>query len=120
MKFIARWIATAIAAAAAIHLVPGVVLVGGTGWSALAIFALVLAFVDAVVKPIFKVISLPITFITLGIFSLLINTIMLYVASSLSGGLFGVSLEIAGFGSAFLCSIVISIVSAIAGALFSD
>ncbi len=118
MRFIIRWVVTAIAAAVALHLVAGVSLVGGSGWAALAVFALVLAFVDTVVKPIFKVISLPITFMTLGIFYLLINTIMLYVASSLSGGLFGVSLEIASFGSAFLCSIIISLVSAVANALF--
>ena len=120
MKFVARWISTAIAVAVAIHLVPGVTLIGGSGWGALIAFSLILAFVDAVIKPIFKVISLPITFLTLGIFYLLINTIMLYLASSLSGGLLGVSLDIASFGSAFLCSIIISIVSGIANAIAGE
>lgn len=120
MKFVLRWIITAVATAAAIHLVPGVSLAGGSGWEGLALFALVLAFVDAVIKPIFKVLSAPITFMTLGIFYLLINTIMLYLASSLSSGLFGVSLEIVSFGSAFLCSIIISVVSAIGNAVISD
>lgn len=120
MKFIARWVVTAIAAAAAIHLVSGVTLVGGDGWMGLALFSLVLALVDAIIKPIFKVISLPISFLTLGIFSLFINTIMLYLASSLSGGIFGISLEIASFGSAFLCSLIISAVSALSNLFSGD
>ena len=120
MKFVARWIITAIAVAIAVNLVGGVVLVGGTGWGALAAFALVLAFVDTVVKPIFKILTIPISFLTLGVFYLFINTIMLYVAASLSGGLVGIGLEFANFGTAFLCSIIISVVSAIANALISD
>lgn len=120
MKFIARWLVTAIAVAVALNIIGGVALVGGQGWAALAAFALVLAFVDTIIKPIFKILSAPITILTLGIFYLFINTIMLYVAASLSGGLFGVTLTFTSFGSAFLCSIVISIVSAIVNALISD
>ena len=120
MKFIVRWIVTAVAVAVALNLVGGVILVGGTGWSALAVFALVLAFVDTIIKPVFKILTIPITFLTLGIFYLFINTIMLYVAASLSGGLFGIGVEFANFGSAFLCSIIISIVGAVMNALVAD
>lgn len=120
MKFIVRWIVTAVAVAVALNLVGGVILVGGTGWSALAVFALVLAFVDTIIKPVFKILTIPITFLTLGVFYLFINTIMLYVAASLSGGLFGIGVEFANFGSAFLCSIIISIVGAVMNALVAD
>lgn len=120
MKFIVRWIVTAVAVAVALNLVGGVVLVGGSGWSALAVFALVLAFVDTIIKPVFKILTIPITFLTLGVFYLFINTIMLYVAASLSGGLFGIGVEFANFGSAFLCSIIISIVGAVMNALVAD
>lgn len=113
-SFISRWLATAVAVGAALWLVPGIELYGDyKTWLGVALFALVLSLVDMFVKPIFKVLSLPITVITLGIFYLFINTIMLYLASGLANGIFEVGFSIASFGSAFVASIVISIVGAI-------
>ena len=121
MKLLGRWIATALAVAAAVHLVGGITVVSsGEPYVAICIFALVLGFVNSVIKPIFKVLSLPITFITLGIFYLFINTIMLYLASTLSLGIFGAGIEIASVGSAFLASIIISVVSAIVNAVLGN
>lgn len=122
MNFVARWLATAVAVAAAAWIVPGVEVVGGTeAWVAVALVGLVLALVNIAVKPILQIISLPITVFTLGIFYLVVNTGLLYLASGLTDGLFHVGLEIGTFGSGFVAAIVISIVTAIMnGVLGSD
>ena len=114
MNFIVRWLVTAIAVGVAVWLVPGIGIVGGTeAWAAIAIFGLILSLINISVKPVMQVLSLPITVITLGIFYLVVNTLMLYVAAWLANGIFQVGIDIATFGSAFVASIVISIVSGI-------
>lgn len=118
MNFILRWIVTAIAVGAAVWIVPGIETIGGSeAWAAVAVFALILALINASVKPILQILSLPITILTLGIFYLVVNTGMLYLAAWLAEGMFGTGIAIASFGSAFVASIVISIVSAIANAI---
>ncbi|HJH42933.1 phage holin family protein [Rubneribacter badeniensis] len=121
MNFIVRWLVTAIAVGVAVWLVPGIGIVGGTeAWAAIAIFGLILSLINISVKPVMQVLSLPITVITLGIFYLVVNTLMLYVAAWLANGIFQVGIDIATFGSAFVASIVISIVSGIMNALVSS
>ncbi len=121
MSFLIRWLVTAIAVAAAVWLVPGIEIIGGdSAWIGIAIFALILSLVDISVKPLLQLLSLPITVLTLGIFYLVVNTLLLYLATWLANGLFGVGFWISGFGSAFLASIVISIVSALVNALIGN
>ena len=121
MNFIVRWLVTAIAVGVAVWLVPGIGSVGGTeAWAAIAIFGLILSLINISVKPVMQVLSLPITVITLGIFYLVVNTLMLYVAAWLANGIFQVGIDIATFGSAFVASIVISIVSGIMNALVGN
>ena len=121
MNFIVRWLVTAIAVGVAVWLVPGIGIVGGTeAWAAIAIFGLILSLINISVKPVMQVLSLPITVITLGIFYLVVNTLMLYVAAWLANGIFQVGIDIATFGSAFVASIVISIVSGIMSALVGN
>lgn len=121
MNFIIRWLVTAVAVGVAVWLVPGIEVVGGTeAWAAIAIFGLILSLINISIKPIMQVLSLPITFITLGIFYLVVNTFMLYVAAWLANGIFQVGIDIATFGSAFVASIVISIVSGIMNAIVGN
>lgn len=118
MSFIVRWIVTAVAVAAAAWLVPGFTIIGGgAAWAGIAIFALILSLVNISIKPILQVLSLPVTVLTLGIFYLIVNTLLLYIAAWLASGLFGVGFVISSFGSAFVASIVISIVSAIVNSI---
>lgn len=118
MNFIIRWLVTAIAVGVAVWIVPGIEVIGGTeAWVAIAIFGLILALINVSIKPLMQVLSLPITVITLGIFYLIVNTLMLYVAAWLANGIFQVGFVIATFGSAFVASIVISIVSGIMNAI---
>ena len=114
MGFVLRWIITAVAVAAAVWMVPGVEVSSATeSWVGVAVFALFLALLNMSIKPILQILSLPITCLTLGIFYLIVNTFMLYLASWLATGLFDTGLVISSFGSAFVASIVISVVSAI-------
>ena len=121
MNFIVRWLVTAVAVAAAVWLVPGIAVIGATeSWVAIAIISLALALIDMSVKPLLQLLSLPITCLTFGIFYLVVNTAMLYLAAWLSNGMFNVGFYISSFGSAFFASIVISIVSAIMNAIVAD
>ncbi len=113
MGFILRWIITAVAVAAAVWLVPGVFVWNESTWVAVALVSLILSLINMSVKPILQILSIPITLLTLGIFYIVVNTLMLYLAAWLANGLFNVGFEIAGFGSGFLAAIIISIVSLI-------
>ena len=114
MNFIVRLLVTAVAVAAAVWLVPGIFIAGTVeSWVAVVACALALALIDMSVKPLLQILSLPITCLTFGIFYLIVNTAMLYLAAWLANGLFGVGFIISSFGSAFVASIVISIVSSI-------
>lgn len=118
MGFVARWLATAVAAGVAVWIVPGIDIVGNaSAWAQIALFGLVLSLVDISIKPVLQVLSLPITALTLGIFYLVANTFLLYVAAWLTNGIFQAGFVIASFGSAFVASIVISIVPALVNAL---
>lgn len=112
MQFILRTIAIFVAVGVAVWLVPGIEVAGtADAWASIGLVALVIALLNMTVKPILQVLGLPITIISLGIFYLVINTILLYLAAALSGALFDVVFVIDSFGSGFVASIVISIVS---------
>lgn len=118
MGFFATWIVTSIATAAAIALVPGINAVGGS-LAGPIVCALILALVNAIIKPVVQLFSLPLTILTLGIFYLVINALMLQIASSLSVSLFGSGIAIDSFGSAFIGSIIISLASMLISPIFS-
>ena len=100
MNFIIRWLVTAIAVGVAVWIVPGMDLLGGTdAWVGIAIFGLILSLINISIKPIMQVLSLPISVITLGIFYLVVNTLMLYIAAWLANGIFQVGLVIDSFGA---------------------
>jgi putative membrane protein len=81
----------------------------------LVISALLLGFANAIVRPLLIILTLPLTVVTLGLFLLVINALMILLVSSLVRG-FGVS----GFWTAFFASIFISIMSFVIGAILGD
>lgn len=118
MKFLIRWLVTALAVGAAVWLVPGIDIISSMeSWIVIALCGLILSLINMSIKPILQVLSLPVTVITLGIFYLIVNTLMLYLAAWITNGIFQVGFHIDSFGSAFVASIVISIVSVILGAI---
>ena len=120
MKFLIRWLVTAIAVGVTVWIIPGITTVGGNATIAIAVGALVLSLVNMVLKPILQALSMPITVLTLGIFYLIVNALLLELAAWAATGIFGSGIAIDGFGSAFIGSIVISIVSAIANGIIGD
>ena len=114
MGFVGTWFVTAIAVGAAIWLVPGIQVVGGA-WAAPIFTALFLALVNACIKPVVKVLSLPFTIITLGLFSLVVNAFMLELASWLARNITHAGILIDGFGPAVLAALVVSVVTALLG-----
>lgn len=117
MGFIANWLTSAVAVAVAVWLVPGIEVVPQGSWEALIFAALALALVNAIIKPIVKLLSLPVNVVTLGLFSLVINAIMLELASYLSRNIFMAGIAIDSFGAAFFGAIIVSIVSAVVGSV---
>jgi putative membrane protein len=71
------------------------------------IAALVFGLVNAIIRPILVFLSIPITFLTLGLFLLVINAVVLYIVASFT------ALEVRGFWGALLGSVVLSIISAL-------
>lgn len=113
MQFVGTWLVTAVAVAAAAWLVPGIYAVPLGSWVAVILAALLLALVNATVRPILRALSLPLTVLTLGIFHFVLNALMLELASWLSLNLFGTGIVVSGFAPAFLGALVISLVSTV-------
>lgn len=103
MSLIIRWVLNTLALLLVVNVVPGFVY---RDWISLAIAAAVLGLLNAIVRPILWFITLPITVITLGLFLLVLNAIMLELTAWLVPG-FGIE----GFGWALLGALVLSIVS---------
>ncbi len=120
MGFLVRWVVTAIAVAVTVWFVPGLSTVGSDATVSVAVFALILSLVNVSIKPIAQFLGAPLSFITLGLFYLIVNALLLELAAGLSTGLFGSGIAVAGFGSAFIGSIVISIVSSLVNGLIGN
>lgn len=114
MQFVLRTIAIFVAVAVAVWLVPGINIVGeGAAIGSIAVMALIIALLNMTVKPLLQILGLPITILSLGVFYLVINTVLLYLAAAMGNALFDAGFVISSFVSGFVGSIVISIVSAI-------
>lgn len=83
--------------------------IAGDGWTFAAV-ALVLAAVNTVVRPVVKLLSLPLIIGTLGLFLLVINALMLQLVVWLSGQL-DLGMASTGFGATFLGALVVSVVA---------
>ena len=120
MNFIIRCIVTAVAVGAAVFLVPGITTVGTDSTIAIVVLALVLSLINVSIKPLLQFLSFPITVITLGIFYLILNALLLELAAGVATGIFGSGIAIDGFLSAIFGSIVISIVSDIVNSMIGN
>jgi putative membrane protein len=109
VKLILRWLINAAALYVAVKLVPGI---EASDTQAILIAAIVIGLINATLKPIAVLLTLPLTIITLGLFYLCVNGAMLYLAAALTPGF-----QLAGFGSAVLGAIVISVVGMLLGGL---
>ncbi len=117
MRILLRWLINAIAIWVAIKIVPGIRSEGG--WMVIAAVALILGLVNALVKPLLKLLTCPLMMLTLGLFTLVINAVVLLITSWLAGSL-GLPFEVGGFLPAFLGGLVISVVSVILNIFLHD
>ena len=108
MRLILRLVITAVALWCAVRFVDGISFTGNP--VLLLAVALVFGVVNTIVKPIVTLLSLPAVLLTLGIFLLVINALMLWFTGWLSSQL-GLGLQVEGFGPAFLGAIVVSLVA---------
>lgn len=109
MSLVVSWLVNAAALWVATRIVPGIYVEGG---GTLLLAALVIGLVNAVVKPLLVLLTLPITIVTLGLFYLVLNGLMLYLAAALTPGF-----QLEGFIPALLGAVVISVVGMILHAL---
>ncbi len=101
MKLILKWLLSAAALLAVAYLYSGVVVTSFTG---ALIAAAVLGALNAVLRPILVVLTLPVTLVTLGLFLFVVNALMFWAAASLVSGL-----SVTGFGAALLGSLIYSV-----------
>ncbi len=103
MNTLLRWLAYALAIILISYIIPGIE-VSGFGSALIAI--IIIGLVNAFIRPIVDFITLPINILTLGLFSLIINALLLMLAGYLSPGF-----EVEGFWSAFFGAILLAILS---------
>ncbi len=118
MKFLVRWIMLAAAIAVTAWLLPGVSVAGdGQQWVInLLIVAAVLGLVNAFIRPIVSLLTCPLIILSLGLFSLVINALML----SLVDWLLPEILTVNGFWTTFIASLLIAIVAGLLNTFVSD
>lgn len=107
-----RWLILTASVLAAAYLVPGIEV--GSFFSALAAAA-VLGILNALLRPILIILTLPITVLSMGLFLFVINALLLMMVSGVVG-----SFHVSGFGSALLGSLVVSLVGWLLNSFIND
>jgi putative membrane protein len=111
MRLLLRWLITAAALYVAVLVVPGITISDQNGWYAVFVMAAVFGLVNAVIRPIITLLSCPLVLLTLGLFTLVINTICFSLSSWMAQNWFGAGFVVDGFWPSFWGAIVVSIVS---------
>jgi putative membrane protein len=116
-KFLLRWIINALAVYLAVLFIPGISYQGG--WLGIVWLALILGLLNAFLRPLLQLLTCPLILLTLGLFTLLINTLMFWWMSSI-GQAFGIAITVDGFLPAFLGGLIVSVVSIIFSMMLHD
>lgn len=101
MKFILKWLCSALALLAVAYLYSGVVVTSFTG---ALIAAAVLGVLNTIIRPLLVLLTLPVTLVTLGLFMFVINALMFWAAASLVSGM-----NVNGFWAALIGSLIYSL-----------
>jgi len=102
-ELLVKWVVNSTALLVAAHVVSGVTL---DNWRAVFLAALVLGLLNAFLRPVLIFLTLPVTVLSLGLFTLVINGFLFYLAAHLVGGF-----HVSGFWQAFVAAFVFSLVS---------
>lgn len=111
LSFFLTWVVAAVSLVVTANIVPGITVVS---FPAAMLAAVVIGFVNAVVRPIITLLTLPLSILTLGLFLFVVNAISLSLASWLAGA-FSIGFAVNGFWPALFGSIVLSLVSGFIG-----
>jgi putative membrane protein len=111
-RFLIHWLIIALALWVTAYILPGVTI---DSTQALAIAAIVLGLVNALIRPILTILTLPITILTLGLFYLLVNGFTFFIAAKLVPGF-----HVGGFWWSVLGALLVSIISSFVGAFGGD
>lgn len=117
-RFIARWIINAVALWVAAAIVPGIRFAGEDPNSIINILivAAVFGLINAIIKPLLALVTCPFYILTLGLFTFVVNGLMLMLTSWFAGDIF----QVYGFGAAFWGSIIISLSSTVLSMVLID
>jgi putative membrane protein len=110
MKFLLRWGCNAIAIYAAVKLLPGLSFTGA--WWQLCLVALIFGLLNALVRPLLEFLTCPLIVLTLGLFVLIINAVLLGMTAWIAARL-DIPFHVTGFWPAFWGALVISIISSV-------
>jgi len=116
-KFFLRWTINAVALFLTVLIVPGVSLQGE--WTSIIWLALIFGLINAFLRPLLKLLTCPLIFLTLGLFTLLINTFLFWLTGQI-GQVFGIGFTIDGFLAAFLGGLVVTVVSVVMSLILKD
>jgi putative membrane protein len=119
-----RWFINAVALAVAAYVVPmvipeGIVVAGEPAWLSVAITALIFGLVNALIRPLLKLVTCPLIALSLGLFTLIINGLMLWLAAWI-GQQFDAGFIIKDFWSALLGAFIVSVVSFVLSLFFRE
>jgi putative membrane protein len=122
VRLIVRLVAGAVALAVAAWLIDGISIGPGTTGErvlTLVFVALIFGLVNMIVRPIARLISIPLLILTLGLFTFVVNALMLLLTAWIADQ-FDLAFEVDGFWSALLGALVISVVTFVLNVLLPD
>lgn len=117
-KFIIRWLINIVGLYLAVLVVPGVDLASGE-WLSFVWLALIFGLLNALVRPLLKLLTCPLIVLTLGLGTLVLNTVMLYL-TQWAAAFAGIGFRLSDFWHAFLGALVVSAVSIVLSLVFRD
>lgn len=120
MSLLIRWAISAFSLFAAAWIVPGIHVDDGRGWVVYAAMAIILSLVNALVRPLLKLLTCPLILLTLGLFTLVINALTLLISSAIANNWLKVGFYVDGFWPAFWGAIIVSVVSVVLNAFIRD
>ena len=111
-RFLIHWLVIALALWVTAYILPGVHV---DSYQALAVAAVVLGLVNALIRPILTILTLPITILTLGLFYLVVNGLTFLLAAKIVPGF-----QVGGFWWAVIGALMVSIISSFVGGVAGD
>jgi putative membrane protein len=105
LYLLVNWVVSAVSLLIVAHLISGFHV---SGFGTALIAALVIGLINATLGLLLKLVTLPLTLITFGLFLLVVNALMIWLASTIVPGF-----EVTGFGPAFLAAIILAVINTV-------